>query len=249
MGWSGLGACGTLALMGLAACSGAGEQTGSNASKDQHMFVYDTPADWNAHTVSGSRESGIEPVNFILTGDSDVGIDELISAMGADHWQKVSIGTGVFDPASGKCISEETATVEPNRTNANAGQSISLRVDGCNGIWESGENHARLYPQGATGAWFVAAAKEHPCLIAAIPPWWHCIDSDGYNLGRDGFFGAVMDAASRQGWYIACEDQPRPAGTGLDGIKFDDYLFACVLSHWPIDTGSSGAPNAGWGPH
>lgn len=44
-------------------------------------------------------------------------------------------------------------------------------------------NHARVYPQNATGAWFVAASEESVCVVDKLP--WHCITENGYDQGRD----------------------------------------------------------------
>lgn len=221
-------ALGALALLGLQACAGSSSGGHSSAADES---PYDPPADWNVHTVAASTEQGAEPLNFILTADSTVAMNQLVTAIQASQWQQVGIGTGILsDLADNECISAETATVDADPNDANTDQTISLRVNGCDGIVESGENHARAYPQSSSGAWFVAVAKEYPCLIAAWPPWWHCIDTDGYDTGRDEWLEAVQSAANDQGWNLQCRSDSRPTGTGLNGITYDGYVYVCTLS-------------------
>jgi hypothetical protein len=130
--------------------------------------------------------------------------------------------------------------------NPDVDQSVSLRVNGCSGIVDFTENHARAYPQ-TSGAWFVAVAKEYPCLVAAWPPWWHCIASDGYDTGRDQFLVAVQAAAQAQGWALQCDTESRPSGTGLNGVAYDGSVYVCSLEGGGVASSGGGdtAPDAG----
>lgn len=236
-----LGAVATVsAAIGCSSIAGVGR---SSASTDAPL--YESPLDWDVHTVAASVEQGTEPLNFILASGSTVSMPELVTALAGSSWLAVGIGTGIeADLLDDDCISAETASVDA--ANANEDQSVSLRVNGCSGIVDFTENHARAYPQ-ASGAWFVAVAKEYPCLVAAWPPWWHCIAGDGYDTGRDEFLAAVQAAAQAQGWSLQCETDSRPSGTGLNGVVYDGSVYVCSLDGGgPSSTvGGDASPDAG----
>lgn len=231
-----LGAVVGLAGISCSAEKGDGSKSTTDALDVGPAYRFDAPHDWNVSTAAGSPSPGVEPLNVIITGDSNVPLNTILARMEhvvhrggvVKEWLRVGTGTGLLDaPISGACISAETATVSPDGRGT-IPQIESLRVDGCAGIAEWGENHARMWIQTSSGAAFFAVSREEPCLLGVRP--WHCIESDGYNRGRDELVDDLKKAGENQGWAVDCKDVERPSGVGLNGVAFDAVATACAIT-------------------
>lgn len=140
-------------------------------------------------------------------------------------------------------------------------QEWSWRLGGCitgNILSLTGkENHARLWnqpvPGSQTGAWFISASYETLCIntTAGLEPRnnapdrhisgpWHCIDggkgsygANGYDNGATALVEDLTLAASEEGWYAAVRIDPRPAGTGEDGVPFSGAVAVVTIDYTP----------------
>ncbi len=132
----------------------------------------------------------------------------------------MGIGTTILDPPQGRCISGMSGRVdaagEPKL------QDLSARVGGCGTLAVSDINHLRRYRQQG-GAEFIAVSHEYLC------GGWHCIVDNGFNRGRDHLVQNLLDVAVLKGWWIDVRDVRRPAGTGSNGVAYDDLVKVVTL--------------------
>lgn len=203
---------------------------------------YCVPADWNAHAKPDSLTPGVEPLNVIIGGASNVGFDQIMSSLG--DWEEVS------------CVSPETANVTGEGL---VQQEQGWRVGGCRSgniaSLNGTENHVRIWSQpiaDSKRASFLTASFETACVIvgkrhetikghlafALKHPlsWWHCIDggpgsfgSDGYDRGAASFVADVTRAADSHGWRVTSRLNRRPAGTGLNGVKYEGSVYVVTI--------------------
>lgn len=148
------------------------------------------PFDWQAKTTPGSPTPGYDPLNVVIAAhDATLGHRQLEQLLHDDFlaWTEVTTGSDLLVDA---CISEQDAAVHPGST-VRAAEDFNWRRDptGCNLAFltdtKYGHNHVRGYLQTAA-AWFLGVSEEHFCHIPSGPlTGWHCIDPDGFNLGRD----------------------------------------------------------------
>jgi hypothetical protein len=249
-------ACGHFVLCAVlasafSACSvGSGE---SSRSSEEAITspAFDPPPDWLIHSTSGATVASSDPLNVILSSQSDTTIAAawlpLLKPLG---WSSVGIGTSALGLLEGKCIDPENASVETKGTYVE--QSVSLRADGCANIADPGNpggakhNHARGWLQAETGAWFMAVSEEHVCAVDSFPFYDHCIDSNGFDQGREDLRTETLNEAKALGWQVmaegvACpatvtapgcvsfEYATRAAGTGSGGVAYDDQVLVVTL--------------------
>jgi hypothetical protein len=211
--------------------------------------AYNTPTSWNTAQVAGYTP-GVEPLNVIISGCSNVSLGEVLKEMG--DW----------DTVPGTCLSTEQANV----TGTFVGQQQSWRLEGCydgNKLSLSGqENHARIWNQPVAGsefgAWFIAASYETACAfdpatntmtqVKTLTEFtedkllglaWHCIDggqgslsSDGYDDGALGFVATIQNNAAASGWNVSVQTVSRPAGIGEGhgtGVPFSGTAYVVTI--------------------
>jgi hypothetical protein len=204
---------------------------------------YCVPSDWDVHANLDSLTPGSEPRTVIISAASDVDISEIKDALG--NWTS----------APGWCVSPETGNVGEGSVE----QEDAWRSGGCywgNAKSLAGrENHVRIWHQpidGAQGAYFITASFETACyfvhgraytdlfnLAFAVAHWrdrWHCIDGgpgsfgmDGYDSGAAEFVADLTASAHRRGWEVTTRLDPRPGGTGLDGVKYSPSVHVVTI--------------------
>jgi hypothetical protein len=198
-----LAACATLAASALTP-AGAVVRTGRSVAATGRMSAassgdlgFDTPDSWASRTLPGAptEAAGFDPINVVIefgeTQQSAVQANvAILSALRKEDgvfWNEVGIGTNSLKDT---CISEQDASVQPG-SKAAARQDFSWRTVTCLSpeliLPTAVTNHARVYIQKATGAWFLAVSEEHACIIknGESHKGWHCITETGYNSGRD----------------------------------------------------------------
>lgn len=203
---------------------------------------YTTPADWNTKAVAGLTP-GVEPLNLIVSGCSTVPLPKIERAV-----------SKLYDWDTG-FISTENADVTGT---GYAPQQISLRLGGTiggNKLSLTGrEDHARLWQQPKTGAWFVAASYETACINtkAGLEPLnalhhfptslpWHCIDggpgsygTNGYGRGASTLSAEIVQASLGNGWYAEVQTITRPTNgvtTGEAGVTFDGTVYVVTVDY------------------
>jgi hypothetical protein len=215
---------------------------------------YHQPADWNTQEAT-SYTPGVEPLNVVISGCSDVSLGEIEQAL--PGWESV---------ASPACLSAEKADVTGS---AYVNQRESWRLDGCNignviSLFGN-ENHVRIWNQPIAGtkfgAWFIAASYETACVHIGddMKPLlyhlnylndksllWHCIDggknadgtsssfgSDGYDNGASSFVDDLKTAADDADWAITVQTDARPSGIGEGGVPFNGSVYVVTIDHGP----------------
>jgi hypothetical protein len=218
---------------------------------------YKTPPDWNTQKVD-SFTPGVEPLNVIISGCSDVPVNSIIRHL--NGWGTV---------LSGLCLSKEQADVTGSayidQQHAwrleSSGAGLATCLEG-NILSSTGnEDHARLWNQPVTasknGAWFITASYEtacvkidddmeplrlHPAYLLDIPKQWHCIDgsknadgtsssfgSDGYDRGASKLVADIQASAETAGWTVTVQTASRPAGVGEGGVTFSNVVYVVTV--------------------
>src|SRR5882762_8071101 len=165
------------------------------------------PPDWFAHGI-GQTAQVIEPINVIISAQSNVNPFDILTKLSWADCQVTML----------------QANVQPGQQNP-VPQMIALRNGGCIELFFGG-NHMRAWAQTQTNrgtAYFIAASMEHDCLSdvgSKVPRPLHCIDSNGFNAGRDGLtasFVANHNAAVSHSYVLKQElAQLYPKGAGVD---------------------------------
>ncbi len=236
----------------LAACAVTTERS---ASDEEAVAApeFAPPPDWLAHSEPGATVASQDPLNVVLSADSDATIaDAWLPLLAPVGWRSVGVGTSVAAFLRGACISGQTARVEPG--GAYVEEPISMRSEGCSNVGVSGNpggikhNHLRAWPQPTTGAWFLSVSEEHVCPVRTFPFVYHCIDADGFDQGREDLKQQTLDLAAARGWQVmapgdACPAAvtapgcvsfhyvTRPAGSGSGGVPYDDQVLVLTLRH------------------
>lgn len=198
------------------------------------------PPDWLAHGLGNSGGVGqggsVEPINVVVSAQSDVDPFDVLTT--------IASFSSCFNS-----VSTLQANVQPGQTSP-VDQDVGLRDGGCLQIFVGG-NHLRgwtqLLPNGTT-AFFIAASEEHICRSdggqTGIPgnlPNWHCIDSDGFNQGRNTLTNDFVAAAStknsgfavmtkRVQLYQSGVGTDAGEGSAIDHIPYDGMVDVILLS-------------------
>jgi hypothetical protein len=223
-------------------CATAGEQDRADGTLDTDSTLelqraaealgFTLPPHWAA-SLTGVG-AGTDPLNLIVAGDSDYGVEQLLIEF-ADSWSQVQAGVLISDKPT-HCLSAMRANVN----GSHEFQTFAARPHGCELLKEQKQpggpehNHLRAWLQTKTRAWFIAASEEHSCN-GAEP----CIDSDGFNKGRDDLVSTIVDSARRKSFQVvngACPPAPAapgclslnktqaPAGTGSNDVSYDGLV-------------------------
>ncbi len=242
---------GVILAPALSACSGGAAESSSSGEEALAAPAFDPPPDWLAHSVAGATVASVDPLNVVLSAQSDTTIAAgWLPLLGHLGWSSVRIGSSALGLLEGKCIDPENASVQTKGTYVE--QPVSLRADGCANIAEPGtpggpkHNHARGWLQAKTGAWFLAVSEEHVCVVSSFPFYDHCIDSNGFNQGREDLKAQTLREAKALGWQVMTEGvscpttvtapgcvsfeyTTRAAGKGSGGVAYDDQVLVVTL--------------------
>jgi hypothetical protein len=207
------------------------------------------PRDWFAH-VAGSGDQG-DPINVIISGNSTIGIYTIISGLENlpaetfyaplfvppilpnQHWQTV-LASPTPDLFT-HCITQLVASVDPAAP-PDKPEDISARQGGCETVLANDVDHIRLWYQSESGAYFITASKEHPCLHITfnLPTKWvnHCVTD--YDGGRGKLVGDILTLASQNGWRVNLQlITPSVGGqrTQFDGttLSFDGLVLVVTI--------------------
>jgi hypothetical protein len=206
--------------------------TGSSAYSTADFL---TPADWFAHGSSGVAKSGsTEPINVVISARSQVDPFQALASLTSWNYCFNSIST-------------LTANVQPGQTTG-VSQTVGLRNGGCLEFFVGG-NYLGAWPQNlpdGNTAYFIATSIKTACRsdggIAGFPPPvpnWHCIDSDGFNQGREELMNDFILVATKRAYNIEVERaQLYPSGVGTDAgvgsaieqVPYDGYVNIVTLT-------------------
>ncbi len=195
---------------------------------------------WTTQAVQGLTP-GVEPLNVIVSGQSTVPFAAFLAALSKSaNW-------------SDAYVSAEKADVTGDGYIA---QGASLRLGGLlqgNALSLTGrENHARVWSQPKSGAWFFAASYETACVNTAgglVPVQalrarptsapWHCINGSTHgSLGTNGYDNGAHDlaydlvgAAHQAGWYAAVRTVTGAAGIGEGSARFSGTVYVVTIDY------------------
>ncbi len=189
---------------------------------------FQKPPDWLAHGNDRSTlgYGSYEPINMIITGDSNLNIN-IIDYLSFIGW-------------TGCGTSHLQAKVQPGGSYVN--ERAELRDGTCFEFFLGG-NHLRVWPQNLPGghvAYFMAVSKEHDCSVNGSP--WHCIDTNGFNQGRDDLVQTLRNEARRgmfrlnslkveqPGLYAAGHGYDR-GEHGWDKVAYDGHVAVLTMNH------------------
>jgi LysM repeat protein len=156
-------------------------ENAENASASLAYVGWQPPTDWNAKSLPGSSHPGTDPFNIIISGDSNVTLQQLVGGLEAvpgpagapvvppgvegrlqRQWAPVPISNSFINPGTGP----EDANVQPQgQGGREVQQQLSMRVGGTRTELWSNINHFRLYqqerlPGDHQSAYFIAASLE-----------------------------------------------------------------------------------------
>lgn len=204
------------------------------------------PTDESATTPPGSSHPGNDPFNVIISGNSNVTLNEFLKGLAAvpdpagqplttpvqgnyPRWAQVPASNSITNPGVGP----EYANVQPlGHGGRSVVQSISMRTGGRNSELGSGINHFRLYEQNPLagnnqGAYFITDSIENFNVIQL----YHDVATNGYNQGRDDLLSDIKTAAKMQGWTVQVDEFPTAPGKGSNGISYDGNVYVVTLTH------------------
>jgi hypothetical protein len=249
--------------LGAVACSSstadpdAAEKSGSMAQAASAVD-YLAPYSWKTRPDPGGV--GSDPLNVILSANSDSSFGGLASMLRLFQWQFVQTG---FDPNldHGICISGQQAAVDGSTY---AEQDFGMRPYACENVLTPGDpggpdhNHLRGWDQTATGATFLAVSEEHVCTTYP----GHCIDPTGFDQGREDLKVQILQLAKLFGYEITgnlgstCPQvvtgngclnlryDTRRAGTGSNGVAYDELVLVVTFKLPPPPPPANQPPTA-----
>jgi len=221
---------------------------------------YKTPASWTTSKVGGLTP-GVEPLNVIISGCSNVTLDG------------IRRGLGDWGTVAGFCLSPEQADVtgsgyvsqQQSWRLGSPGLGLTTCWDGNRLSLSGAENHVRMWnqpiPGSKSGAWFASASFETLCadingtmkpardfsalrllVLAARHLLWHCIDgsqgsigTDGYNRGARDFVLDIQASARLENWNVDVQAITTPPGIGEGhcgvGVPFSGTVYVVTVDH------------------
>jgi len=209
---------------------------------------YCIPPDWNTKRVRGDTP-GVEPLNVIISGRSTVPRAKILGAL-SKYFNWDAIRPGKLVPAG--CSSIERADLFGTKF---VSQNMASQPGGClegNPLTLTGRaNHARVWFQRRTGAWFIAAAYETACYkthkgtlnpvegsgrTLAPSGVRACTDGglgsfgkNGYNRGAKNLAVDLRTAARKSGWTATVRTDTRPSGVGEDIVSFGTKVYVVTV--------------------
>ena len=168
---------------------------------------WDQPVDWFAHAGGGGQS---DPINIVLTGTSTVDLATVY------NWLNAETGPTLTNAVTGAsyadqnwqqatalgltCMNSLSADVDSlggNPIDGYIDQEMSVREGGCGAILDDYVDHFRAWSQVSTGATFIAASTEVPCVTFVPPSVSHCVTD--YDGGRDQLVNDIESGANVHG--------------------------------------------------
>jgi hypothetical protein len=252
---------GGTAVWNSSGCSDCGAQTWTREGASSSCQEVTDPAHWDTAEVpspSPGIKTYVEPLNVIISGCSDVPLDDIEDAM--SNWFTTSSQIVDVQHLAYKCISPEQADVTGG---GYVVQDQAWRLGGCIGggfflALTGAENHVRIWNQPIAGtidgAWFVTASYETDCVVdqGRLVPYaslhgfffghnlFHCVDggagsygTNGYGRGAYNFVQDIAAAARDKDWRFSYQTITRPLGgvdTGEAGAKFGGTVYVVTVT-------------------
>ncbi len=222
----------------------------SNLSGSRGKPDYTPPGSWNAQSPKDSPHPGNDPLNVVISANSNVSMNDLMGAMQSNEWLGGAATNAAESliPVVGGLIPSVAPANQPweevgNGTNVLAGQGVGIENANVNGSYQPQDisarqgglategnlftdvNHFRAWHQNG-GAWFIAAGEERFNLGIR----YHQVTS--YNAGRDNLVANIEAAAQAKGWKVTVTPEYNLTNTKPDsnGVSNDGKVDVLTIT-------------------